>query len=470
MSQEAEVAVKPDISVEENGTESVENIIEQLKEAEGDKKLELALKLAEYEPEEARPIIQLLDPTCVDTQEAINIKIGESSFPPAVAYQIFPADFIRGYTHPKLTITLDSVTLATNVTFVGTKYVPKIEAEELEPKSSNPGDLVSNLSNSDSVLTSLTEHMPNCEYPDPIDLIKPFMAEDTSYGDQAPLDSTNMSSLFVSPFITTGDMFIYKMSFDSELEKCFLRRMLPLAYFFIEGSRYPDETDKNWDFYILKHKNGDFIGYSSAYNFFSYTSGEHYMSEGYKVKKRIAQFMIMPNWQHLGIGQKFFLALLQSFQKDEEVQIIVVEDASDEFETLRDRAQYTYVTSDAEAVSLLGLHGNIKSNIDLLCSKFKLEPLQIQRVFEMYNLRECQDPFKPPKLLLTCIKQRLWDSNYFEGLSTVDPYEQRQQLEAGCENVLERYYTTLKITEEEGEEDDELETASAPSAKRAKMN
>lgn len=69
MSQEAEVAVKPDISVEENGTESVENIIEQLKEAEGDKKLELALKLAEYEPEEARPIIQLLDPTCVDTQD-----------------------------------------------------------------------------------------------------------------------------------------------------------------------------------------------------------------------------------------------------------------------------------------------------------------------------------------------------------------------------------------------------------------
>lgn len=412
---------------------AVVEIVQALHRAtEASERLELALKLAEIEPEDARPILQTLDPSCVDIREAVRFTLGGAPFPPLVAFQAFPADLVRGFANPRVSIALDPRTLAARANFTGARVGPPLGLPES---------------------------------PHPLDMLRKIMPLGTVYGEEpAPQAECALTDVVAE----VGNMKVYRLTFKTAPE--YLRRMLVLAYFFIDGARLPDETDDNWEFFVLA-ENQEFRAYCSVYTQARFLSSPQF-AQGLRWTKRVVHVLALPPHDAEQHAQTLLTAVFEYFRPDEKVDRIVFDDP-DENAVVRARAQLAYLTADAHACEELA---RLDSPSVAALTRFKLEQTQIRRCCELYALQQLPDPLRPTAKISRFILQSIWQSHYAE-MRDVDAQERALFSEKMYQQVLSEHYKALGVeapdedadrSADEEQESSADEEDSLPAPKRAR--
>jgi histone acetyltransferase 1 len=189
-------------------------------------------------------------------------------------------------------------------------------------------------------------------------------------------------------------------------------RLESFIFWYIDASSRIDHDEK-WRFFVVYERfvNADgetryaSAGYASVYQYFHYPD---------KMRPRVAQFLILPPFQRKGIGSKLLQTIYQHYQPLENVCDITVEDASEDFQRLRN-------TIDARLLKDLPAFGasNLQTGFSPKMAqeakdKFKINPKQSRIIYEILRLgatnTENQADYKAYRLE---VKKRL-NMNYLK--------------------------------------------------------
>ena len=118
------------------------------------------------------------------------------------------------------------------------------------------------------------------------------------------------------------------------------------------------------------------------------------------VRSRISQFVILPPYQHSGLGAALYSSVYQSLVADPLVFEVTVEDPSEAFDDLRDLNDLAFLRAQPE-FQALKINPSVKAakkariptkqiiqggDVEELRRRFKIAPRQFQRVLEMHLL------------------------------------------------------------------------------------
>lgn len=189
-------------------------------------------------------------------------------------------------------------------------------------------------------------------------------------------------------------------------------RLESFIFWYIDASSRIDH-DERWKFFVAFEKfetnDGETryasVGYASVYQYFHYPD---------KVRPRVSQFLILPPFQRKGIGAKLLQKIYSHYQLQETVCDITVEDASEEFQRLRNTID-SRMLKDLPAFSADNLKKGFGSDMAQQAKdKFKINPKQSRIVYEILRLgvtkTENKDEYKSYRL---DVKKRL-NMNYLK--------------------------------------------------------
>lgn len=133
-----------------------------------------------------------------------------------------------------------------------------------------------------------------------------------------------------------------------------------------------------------------------------------------QIRPRVSQFLILPPFQRIGIGSKLLQKIYQHFQSQDKVCDITVEDASEDFQRLRNTVD-SRMLKDLPAFS----SDNLKKGFGAAMAqqakdKFKINPKQSRIIYEILRLgvtkTENKDDYKAYRIE---VKKRL-NMNYLK--------------------------------------------------------
>ncbi|KAH9526411.1 histone acetyltransferase 1 [Dermatophagoides farinae] len=222
-------------------------------------------------------------------------------------------------------------------------------------------------------------------------------------------------------------------------------RMQTFLMWFIEGASYIEIDDDHWDFFVLYEKL-PFIGSQSSkpllkeyqYCFVGYSTVYRYYAYPQNVRPRISQFLILPSFQRIGLGSKLLASIYTNYNNKSIVDI-TVEDPSDDFQRMRD-------IYDCKLSIQLNWYKTLAPNTVWSNEmareaqmKFKLNPKQTRRVFEILKLKltNRNDPEQYRQYRMG-IKQRL-NAPYKKQINDIERLRQRKA-------ISETNYTLLMKT------------------------
>lgn len=345
----------------------------------------------------------------ISSNDAIEIVIGAHSFHPTFTYPIYGEnELIYGYEDLNIRIEYDPVSL-----------LPLVE------------------------MTYSGKPAADCD--DPLKTLLGFMPKNT-YTDREKWEAARKHEFSEPPGTTVFEIdsrFLVRKGKVDEMVG-FLERFRTFVLFFIEAGSFIDQDDYRWDIYVLiEAKSKAFAGFVTVYPYFYYSTAEEFeKSQEMLVKKRISQFVVLPPYQHRGVGVQLYTGLINEFQTDDRVKQITVEDPNEAFDVLRDRADLSILAQDPDWATLsLPLDSDLVAKIT---KKSKLIARQVRRCLEIALLEKYDnEPMQYRKL----VKERLFEHNY-EGLKDLDEGTQAIMLRDVYSKVVEDYRKYLNDTVE----------------------
>lgn len=363
------------------------------------------------------------------SNQALTIYITENGlatlFQPNFTYPIFgDSETIFGYRDLVIYLCFDHCTF---LPFLNVKYLAKLDDDKVS------GGLV-----------------------DPKVKLLEFLPELTVYKDEAKwLEKTEEEvENFKIPGTQIGDEFeleddkyaIFKLDLESvegiELHK----RLQILVLLFIEAGSYIDVTDKLWDIYILykvtSPENPSLVGFVTAYNYWRYPGFKKFEAAEQEIRKKVSQFIILPNYQGKSLGGEFYNRLFDHWLKDvPSVVEIVIEDPNEQFDDLRDRQDLIRLDQHLSGgLQSLKVSELTPEWILATRSKLKMEKRQFARLLEMSLLHAGNNSKKDVRLF---IKKRLYEKNK-ETLETLDQPTRLDKLQTAYESLEQDYRRILK--------------------------
>ncbi|CAH6723672.1 histone acetyltransferase type B catalytic subunit [[Candida] jaroonii] len=310
---------------------------------------------------------------------------------------------------------------------------------------------------------------------DPKETMMKFLPESTVFKDEVKwvdeinkeYETYNIPGEMISQFETYK---IYKINLKDldgiELQK----RLQILVLLFIEAGSFIDYKDELWDLYVIYEESEtskpSIVGFTTVYNYWKYPGSTDFDNGVEQIRKKISQFVILPNYQGKSIGSKFYTHLYEFWLKDPKIIEIVVEDPNESFDDMRDKADLTRLKSvlDLKSINFEKLS---KEWIENFRSEQKLEKRQFNRLIEMILLNNYKTfnnlSLKQIRLF---IKKRLYEKNK-EALLTLDKPTRFDKLQTAYQSLEEDYYRILggvKLYTREGE------TIESSNNKRAKLS
>lgn len=190
------------------------------------------------------------------------------------------------------------------------------------------------------------------------------------------------------------------------------RRLESWIFWYIDASSRIDHDEK-WRFFVVfekyKSESGEeryaSVGYSSVYLYFAYPD---------KIRPRIAQFIVLPPFQRMGIGSALLQAIYRHFQAKSNVTDITVEDASEDFQRLRNVTD-SRLLKQLESFSTESLKSGFSTKMAQEAKdKFKINPKQTRIVYEILRLGATNEANKAEyKAYRLEVKKRL-NMNYLK--------------------------------------------------------
>ena len=161
-------------------------------------------------------------------------------------------------------------------------------------------------------------------------------------------------------------------------------RLESFIFWYIDASSRIDH-DERWRFFVVYEKfetsesetRYASVGYASVYLYFHYPD---------KVRPRVSQFLILPPFQRKGIGSKLLQKVYKHFQSQDDVCDITVEDASEDFQRLRNTID-ARMLKDLPSFSAENLKQGFGSPMAHEAKdKFKINPKQSRIIYEILRL------------------------------------------------------------------------------------
>lgn len=161
-------------------------------------------------------------------------------------------------------------------------------------------------------------------------------------------------------------------------------RLESFIFWFIDASSRI-EHDEKWRFFVVyeRYENEESetryasVGYASVYQYYHYPDMH---------RPRVSQFLILPPFQRKGIGRKLLESIYTHYQAQEKVCDITVEDASEDFQRLRNTIDCRLL-KDLPAFASEKLKSGFSTNMAKEAKeKFKITPKQSRIVYEILRL------------------------------------------------------------------------------------
>lgn len=189
-------------------------------------------------------------------------------------------------------------------------------------------------------------------------------------------------------------------------------RLESFIFWYIDASSRI-EHDERWRFFVVfeKFENKDSetryasVGFATTYLYFHYPD---------KTRPRVSQFLILPPFQRKGIGSALLNSIYEHFRAQEKVCDITVEDASEDFQRLRNTTD-SRLLKDLPSFSFDNLKKGFSTEMAQEAkSKFKINPKQSRIIYEILRLgatkTESKEEYKAYRL---DVKKRL-NMNYLK--------------------------------------------------------
>jgi histone acetyltransferase 1 len=258
---------------------------------------------------------------------------------------------------------------------------------------------------------------------------------------------------------------IYRSSLADEATRDYLSNFQILVPLYIEGGTLLDLDDEpwtinRWDIFLLyttptPSKPRTFIGYCTLYNnlFFSTTTPE-------LARTRLSQFLILPPFQHQGLGSLFYDHIVAHYLAEPRVKELTVEDPSAAFAELRDLQDYRRLSTDPDfsGLTVQSVFDN-SAPLKQLREKHKMPTRQFKRMVELHLATKLNKKNKTEyKRFRLIVKGRIYKQNA-DVLAQVDQLERVDKLEEtyfGVEDeymgLVERLKKGAQFLEEDAEE------------------
>ncbi|VDL77241.1 unnamed protein product [Nippostrongylus brasiliensis] len=263
-------------------------------------------------------------------------------------------------------------------------------------------DLCVNLNYTDATMFLF----PEISYSTAVSSVEKDMKEDdimTKLKDQLPSDQMNMmvetkeqfhvllsKQKNFKPFgtliskITASERTyeLYKVSEGSPEFDSFLARVQSLALWYIDAAQYTDNTDP-----ILESRASEAGDGSRAYSLAGYASLYKFYAHPDRIRPRIAQIMLLPQYRKCGLGAKLLDAIYKDLCSMKEVLDVTAEDPADNFVYLRDYVDCVNCSKLPEFAPEKLAGGFTEEMRTAALNKFKITKRQSRRVYEILRLK-----------------------------------------------------------------------------------
>jgi len=345
---------------------------------------------------------------------------GAINFQPQFTYPIFgDAESIYGYKDLVIYLCFDHFTF---YPFLNIKYDKKIP---------NDDQIV-------DIKSTMLKYLPTSTiFKDEVKWVDAISEEKTSY---------KIPGVKLDDFTIKDEVYsVYKIDLKSSSGVELHKRLQILVLLFIEAGSYIDIEDELWELYVV-YKEGDepsLVGYATVYNYWKYPGFDKFDKGLVEIRKKISQFIVLPNHQGNGVGGTFYNRLYSIWANDDKVKEIVVEDPNESFDDMRDRSDLVRISRDInfDEISTAKI---TKEWFAATKAALKLETRQLSRLLEMILLHKLKrnTSHDSKKSIRLFIKTRLYNKNR-EGLVALDEATRKDKLQSAYESLESDYYRIL---------------------------
>nr|XP_033337171.1 histone acetyltransferase type B catalytic subunit isoform X1 [Megalopta genalis]XP_033337172.1 histone acetyltransferase type B catalytic subunit isoform X1 [Megalopta genalis]XP_033337173.1 histone acetyltransferase type B catalytic subunit isoform X1 [Megalopta genalis] len=291
----------------------------------------------------------------------------ETTFKPEMSHQVFgDSESIFGYRDLRVKLYYSAGCLET---YLGMTYSEKVNKSICEGVEA------------DEVLPKMVEKLAPKVH-DNIDSFIKSLEKDDTFRPHGEL----LHSFSIDDEGCTRKFEVYKADMTYKGFKEYHERLQTFVLWYIDAANFIDIDDDRWHYFNIFEK------YHSAHGTVRYaTTGfatvYQYYAYPHHTRPRIAQVLILPPFQNMGLGAHLLHAIYREYIGRNQVKDITVEDPSVTFQRLRDYVDAINCSTLSSFSRECLLQGFNKTMVMEAKEKFKINKRQTRRVYEILRLR-----------------------------------------------------------------------------------
>ncbi|CAL7949823.1 unnamed protein product [Xylocopa violacea] len=291
----------------------------------------------------------------------------ETTFKPEMSHQVFgDSESIFGYRDLRVKLYYSAGCLET---YLGMTYAEKVNKMLYEGVEA------------DEVLPKIAEKLAPQVHTN-IDTFIESLKKDDTFRPHGEL----LHSFSVDDEGCTRKFEVYKADMTYKGFREYHQRLQTFVLWYIDAANFVDIDDDRWHYFNMFEKyqttNGTVryatIGFATVYQYYAYP---------HHTRPRIAQVLILPLFQNMGLGTHLLHAIYREYIGRSEVIDITVEDPSMTFQRLRDYVDAMNCSTLPSFSREYLLQGFNKTMAIEAKAKFKINKKQARRVYEILRLR-----------------------------------------------------------------------------------
>lgn len=317
-----------------------------------------------------------LKPFVISSNDALELKFirkvedledDSTSFKPEMSHQVFgDCETLFGYKDLKVKLYYTAGALETYLGMTYSEKVNKLICEDVEP---------------DEVLQKVSEKLaPNVH--DNLDSFVKSLSKDESFRPAGEL----VYSFSVDDNFKIRTFEVYKADMSCKNFKEYHQRLQTFLLWYVDAANFIDIDDDQWHYFNMFERyktEGDSVRYATV----GFATVYQYYAYPHHTRPRIAQVLILPPFQNIGLGSHLLRAIYREYINRSEVQDITVEDPSEDFQRLRDYVDATNCSTLPSFTKYNLRQGFNKSMATEARDKFKINKKQARRIYEILRLR-----------------------------------------------------------------------------------
>ncbi|XP_066588253.1 histone acetyltransferase type B catalytic subunit isoform X2 [Prorops nasuta] len=290
-----------------------------------------------------------------------------TTFKPEMSHQVFgDSETIFGYRDLKIKLYYSAGSLET---YVGVSYSEKICKDSYEGIEA------------DEILPKLVDKLAP-KFHESIDSFTESLKKDENFRPHGEL----LHAFTLDDNGSARHFEVYKADMSYKGFKEYHQRLRTFVLWYIDAANFVDVDDDLWHYFTMFEKYDGKVG-SPHYATIGFATVYQYYAYPRNTRPRIAQVLILPPFQGMGLGADLLRAIYREYVGRNEVKDITVEDPSVNFQRIRDFVDALNCSTLSSFSKENLLQPFNKSMAEEAREKLKINKKQARRVYEILRFR-----------------------------------------------------------------------------------